>query len=474
MINMNVVNNLNESTTIHWHGMHLPAIMDGGPHQVIPTGTTWQPYWTVKNQAATLWYHPHLHEMTQAHVTKGIGGMIIIKDAAEAALPLPRTYGVDDIPLAVTSRRFLSTNQMAATRSDNYGDYVLVNGTLSPQVSLPKQVVRLRILNAEIARGYNLGFSDNRTFYIIGNDDGLLEAPIAVTRLPLMVGERVEILVNLGGDIVGGTLDLKAYNSTTEIQALTPRQATAGWPGLEGTSTTPTGNSGPPNGSLLNNINFNILRINVVAAISGAITSIPSSLITNTYWTAAQATKTRTINVTGSGISFKFDNAAFSLTTTNQTVTLDAIEKWTITNNNVFGHSFHLHDVPFKIVSRTGGNLGTTIRSFEQGWKDMAWIPSNGSVSFVTKFEDYSDASWTYMYHCHFLTHEDDGMMASFKVTSTALPIDLQAFSAAKKETTNLLQWETASEITACRSRSSTRASRCASSSRGVMARAKW
>ena len=103
-VHMNVRNNLNDSTTIHWHGFHLPAVMDGGPHQVIPPGTIWQPYWKVTNQAATYWYHPHLHQMTQEQMTKGLGGFIIVRDAEEAALALPRTYGVDDIPLALTSR----------------------------------------------------------------------------------------------------------------------------------------------------------------------------------------------------------------------------------------------------------------------------------------------------------------------------------------------------------------------------------
>ena len=165
VIHMNVTNNLNEATTIHWHGMHLPAIMDGGPHQVIPSGTLWQPYWTVKNQAATLWYHPHLHQSTQSHVTKGVGGFIIVKDAAEAALAIPRTYGVDDFVMALSSRRFLATtNAMATQLIDNYGDYAMVNGTLNPQVSLPKQVVRLRLLNAEIQRAYNIGLAITELF----------------------------------------------------------------------------------------------------------------------------------------------------------------------------------------------------------------------------------------------------------------------------------------------------------------------
>jgi len=427
-VQMVVQNKLNDSTTIHWHGMHLPPMMDGGPHQIVPPGTTWQPYWTVKNQAATLWYHPHLHEKTQAHVTKGVGGFIIIRDAAEAALPLPRKYGIDDIPLAITSRRFLSSNQFAMSLSDNYGDYVMVNGILNPQVSLPKQVVRLRILNGEIQRGYNLGFSDNRTFYVIANDDGLLNAPVAVTRLALHTGERVEILVDLTTSIVGTPIDLKAYNSTTELQALTPGQSIFGWPGNEGNPTNPTGNNGPLNGGLLNNTDFNILRINVSATTTATtpITTIPTALINNTYWTDANVTNTKTITITGGqgGTAFSLNNQFFSLNVTNQTVNLNAVEKWTIVNNNIFGHAFHLHDVPFKIVSRSGGNIGTTIRSYEQGWKDVVYIPIGGTVSFIAKFDDFSDATWPYMYHCHALTHEDEGMMGSFKVTSTATPID--------------------------------------------------
>jgi bilirubin oxidase len=227
---MNVTNNLNESTTVHWHGMHLPAVMDGGPHQVIPAGTLWQPYWKVMNQAATLWYHPHLHETTHAQITKGIGGFIIVKDPVESALALPRTYGVDDIVLALTSRSYnTTTNTFVSPPTSNrvYGDYMLSNGTPKAQFTLPKQYVRLRILNAEIERGYNLGFSDNRTFYIIANDGGLLNTPVAATRVKLMVGERIEIMVNLGNDTVGSSLDLKAYNSGQ----------TLGFPGGEPNST---------------------------------------------------------------------------------------------------------------------------------------------------------------------------------------------------------------------------------------------
>ena len=406
-VHMNVTNNLNESTTVHWHGMHLPSVMDGGPHQVIPAGTLWQPYWTVMNQATTLWYHPHLHETTQAQITKGIGGFIIVRDPIESALALPRTYGVDDIVLALTSRSYTTANQFVSppTSTNVYGDYMLTNGTPSAQYTLPKQYVRMRILNAEIERGYNLAFSDNRTFYIIGNDGGLLNAPVAVTAVKLMVGERVEIMVNLGNDTVGSSIDLKANNTG---------QAN-GFPGAEPNSTGQFG-------SLLNNTNFTVLHINVGATTTATtpITSVPTTLENNTYWTATDATVNRTIAVTNGqpgGTPFNFDNTTYSLTMTPKVVNLNDIEKWSITNNNVFGHAFHLHDVEFKIVSRSTGAVG----AYESGWKDTFFISKNETVTFVAKFDDFadSDVNHPYMYHCHFGGHEDGGMMGQFIVTST-------------------------------------------------------
>ena len=408
LVHMNVTNSLNESTTLHWHGMHLPAVMDGGPHQVIPAGTLWQPYWTVMNQAATLWYHPHLHTTTHAQMTKGIGGFIIVKDPAETALALPRTYGVDDIVLALTSRSYnATTNTFVSPPSSArvYGDYMLSNGTPSAQYTLPKQYVRLRILNAEIERGYNLGFSDNRTFYVIGNDGGLLGAPVAVTRLPIHVGERYEIMVNLSNDNIGTSIDLKAYNSGQSQS----------FPGGEPAT-------GGVFGSLLNNTTFNVLHINIGATTTNPITALPTALITNTYWTAADATVNRTISITNgtpgpASIPFNFDNVSYVESIINKTVNLNAIEKWSIANTNpaVFGHSFHIHDVEFKIVSRNSG----TPAAYESGWKDTFFISKGETVSFVAKFDDFADSDLThpYMYHCHFGGHEDGGMMGQFIVT---------------------------------------------------------
>ncbi len=394
-VQINVTNALSDQTTVHWHGFHIPAIMDGGPHQIIDAGGKWSPNFKIKNNAGTYWYHPHLHMKTYEQLAKGAGGFIIIKDPAESALALPRTYGIDDIPMVFTSRRFNTDNSFDI--SGAYGDYQLTNGTMNAQVTLPKQYVRLRMLNAEIERGYDIGLSDNRQFYIIGNDGGLLNAPISVKRVKIMPGERVEILVNLGADALGSSIDLKAYNSGQSF----------GFPGAEPAT---TGDFG----SLLNNKDFSLLNIKVGASTTNAITALPAKLANNTYWTNADVTNSRTINITGgqAGSAFTFDNNTYGFTKINQTINLNAIEKWTIVNNNIFGHSFHVHDVQFKIIARSSGVVG----DHESGWKDTVYVPLGETVTVIAKFDDFSDGVNPYMYHCHFSNHEDGGMMGQFLV----------------------------------------------------------
>jgi len=106
---MVVANQLPEATTLHWHGMRLPARMDGGPHQMIPPGQHWQPDWTVEQPAATLWDHPHLHGRTAEHVYRGLAGLLIIDDTTP---DLPHRYGIDDIPLIVQNKQLTPDGQL--------------------------------------------------------------------------------------------------------------------------------------------------------------------------------------------------------------------------------------------------------------------------------------------------------------------------------------------------------------------------
>lgn len=404
-VHMNVLNKLNEATTLHWHGFHLPAVMDGGPHQMIPAGTTWQPYWKVTNNAATYWYHPHLHEMTEEQITKGIGGLIIVRDEIESALALPRTYGVDDIPLVLTDRDFNTQQQFTVVP---YGDSMMTNGTLRAQYSVPGQMVRFRILNGAIERSYNIGFSDNRNFSIICSDGGLLNAPVSLNRYLLHAGERVEILVDFSGQ-TGQSFDLKAYNSTL---------ANA----IPGGENFPNG----PFANYLGKKDFTMLHINVAAQTQNPVNSIPAVLTNNVLLNAADADITRVLTISDStgvinppilgGNAFIINHKLFDIDYNEYQVPLGNTEIWEIRSTSGFGHPFHIHDVEFNILSINGAAPPAA----QAGWKDVVFIPRQQTVKFIARFEDYADALHPFMYHCHIALHEDEGMMGQFVVTDAS------------------------------------------------------
>jgi bilirubin oxidase len=411
-VHMNVRNLSNDSTTIHWHGMHLPAVMDGGPHQIIPPGTLWQPFWKITNQAATYWYHPHLHEMSQEHITRGVGGFLIVRDSDEAALDLPRKYGVDDIPIVITDRDFNSQMQFSIVP---YGDSIMANMTLRAQYPVPAQMVRLRLLNGAIETSYNLGFSDNRSFYVIGTDGGLLNAPVLISgntpRYLLSAGERIEILVNCSGQS-GSSFFLKAYN-----------QSLGGF--IPGGESFPNG----PFASFLGHTNYNIVKFNVGAQTSNPITAAPSALVNNVYPSEASSQFTRIITFSDStGVTsvpilgpnaFILGHKLFDFDYINHTIPLNQTEIWELKSTSIFGHPFHIHDVEFYILTINGA----TPPAEQRGWKDVILVKGGNTIRFIAKFDDYADPIHPFMYHCHIALHEDEGMMGQFVVEDASLSI---------------------------------------------------
>lgn len=419
-VQIKVKNDLDEATTLHWHGIHLPAVMDGGPHQMIQPGATWTSSFVVKNNASTYWYHPHPHEQTQKQLTMGAGGLIIIRDPVEAKLALPRTYGVDDLPLVLTSRRFYTNDQFSHEGdSDKYGDYLFTNGTLDAQVSLPAQFVRLRILNAEIERGYDIGFSDDRTFHLIATDGGLVDKPVPLKRLKLMVGERVELLVDLSKDKLGSSVELMSYNANQDF----------GFPGGEP-------GRGRPNGGYLNALDFRLLHIDIAAPTAQRITRLPDTLVKNHFPSESEVAAKWETSISRFGPpekEFAFDRKYFDMNFINHVVKLGSVEAWTVRNDRTFGHSFHVHDVQFKIVSRSDG----PVPAHEQGWKDTLYLPRDASATFVARFDDYASDDAPFMYHCHMANHEDGGLMGQFLVSKNP--------AALKRDSSGQIQFRAAS-----------------------------
>ena len=405
---LNVINELDQPSTVHWHGLHVPAEMDGTPHQLIPAGETWQASYPILNEAATMWYHPHAHGTTAQQVVEGLAGMYIIDDGNSMSLDIPNIYGLDDIPLIVQDRNFVDGVMQGIVRGGGagvyYGDQMLANGRLDAWAEVPAKQIRLRILNGSLSRIYSFGFADGREFYQIASDGGLLESPVPTTQLLMATGERAEIVVDLsdGEEAVFMTLDddrLRGGDNggNYEILRLIPDTS------HEMAESNPT-----PLPETLNVIerwteeDADNVRPLVLA---GQVTTIedPTDLYLEMDHDESQA------NAGGRGIPI--NGKVMDMERIDEVVMMGDIEIWEISNNGQ-PHPVHIHDVQFQILDRDG----VPPEPYEAGWKDTVLVSNGETVRVIMKFDTYANETIPYMFHCHILQHEDGGMMGQFIV----------------------------------------------------------
>ncbi|MDI6100272.1 multicopper oxidase domain-containing protein [Actinoplanes sp. NEAU-A12] len=375
-VRMAVTNSLPETTTLHWHGMRLPARMDGGPHQMIEPGATWTPEWTVDQPAATSWFHPHLHEKTAMHVYRGLAGLFLIDDPDGP--PLPDEYGVDDLPLIVQDKEIDDAGELETSGVDRgtfglLGPTILVNGTYDPFVDVTTEAVRFRLLNASNARVYRIGFADGRAFEVIGGDAGLLERPVRVDRVKISPGERVEIVVRFSP---GETVVMDSRGE--------PRK---------------TAND-------IEEDDFQLLKI-VAAAALKASPGLPATLSGPGPETPPAGARVRRFSLSGSEIN----GHDMDMTRIDEVVPAGATEIWEI-DNTTYAHNFHIHEVAFRILEINGAPPP----AYQAGPKDTVFLPKEAKARLLVRFGGFVDPLTPYMYHCHLLRHEDKGMMGQFVI----------------------------------------------------------
>ncbi len=377
-VDISYTNQLNEDTTIHGHGMHVPANMDGGPHQIIAPGETWTSSYTVRQFACTNWYHPHLMGKTAEHVMNGLAGLIIIDDDNSESLDLPKRYGIDDIPVIVQDRTFNSDGTFSYNPSIREimhgwkGDTLMVNGVINPYLDVEAKQVRFRILNGSNSRVYNFGFVSGKSFRQIATDNAFLESPVELTQLRLSPGERAEIVVDFSNDL--GKEEV-FWDSDSKI---------------------------------------NLFKVNIENTAT-AVTELPARLIPLPRLNPADAARTRSFTLSAQGPGqLVINGQSMNMSVINETVPLDDVEIWEVRNAMGMIHNFHIHATHFQLLERNGN--ANAVADNEKGFKDTVFIPPNESVKFIVKMTDYADSSIPYMYHCHILEHEDAGMMGQFLV----------------------------------------------------------
>jgi FtsP/CotA-like multicopper oxidase with cupredoxin domain len=389
-VRMEVRNELPAPTTVHWHGMHLPAEADGGPHQLIEPGETWSPGWTIDQAASTLWYHPHPHPDSDEQIYRGVAGMILVGDTEASRLPLPRTYGVDDVPVILQDKNFHDDGRLDFSKGlispiGILGEDILVNGTYAPYFDVGAELTRLRLLNASNARVYEIGLDDGRPFELIATDDGLLEAPVGLERLPLSPGERAEIVVGLDP------------GERAVLRSHAPDLGTNFWDGRFAGG----------------DDSFDLLELRAAATLE-ASPPLPARLApAEPPEVAPGAAAARSFELGGQG---SIDGLEFDPNRIDAEAPAGATELWEVRNASGTPHNFHVHGVRFRVVRYAGGQAPPHLA----GWKDTVYVPPGETVRFLVELGDYADPNVPYMFHCHVLQHQDRGMMGQFVVVEAA------------------------------------------------------
>ncbi len=396
-------NQLTEAVAIHGHGLHVPGAVDGGPQREVPPGGEWAVELPIRQEACTSWFHPHTHGKTGPQTHQGLAALMIIEDENSQSLPLPSTYGIDDLPVVVQDRIFDRRGEMVYSIDDPedgfMGDTVVVNGIVDATREVPAGLVRLRLLNASNARYYRFRFADGRVFHKIATDGGFLDEPVPVHEVVMVPGERNEIVVDFsdgrGATLVSGP--------------------------ASGDSAGRRGGRWEPGGL---RDSFQILELTVDASLPAHTTPLPTQLnsidrpIVQSHWRRRRfemfmgGDGRRRDSSAGldNGMMMGINGRAMDMAFINERVSLREWEVWDIRSRDG-SHPFHVHGCSFLLLSREG----RPIPEEDRGWKDTVQV--DDQAEFIVRFEHEATAEYPYMYHCHILEHEDRGMMGQFTVT---------------------------------------------------------
>lgn len=454
-VTVDIHNQLTEETTLHWHGLEIPGEVDGGPQGIIPAGGKRSVTFTPNQRAATCWIHPHQHGKTGRQVAMGLAGLVLIEDEEIRKLLLPKQWGIDDVPVIMQDKQFSADGQInyqldiMTAAVGWFGDTLLTNGAIFPQHAAPRGWLRLRLLNGCNARSLNIAASDNRPLYVIASDGGLLAEPVKVTELPMLMGERFEVLVDVSD---GKAFDLVTlpvsqmgmavapFDKPHPVMRVQPLLITA-------SGTLPDTLTSMPALPSLDGLTVRKLQLSM----DPMLDMMGMQMLMKKYGGQAMAgmdhgkmmghmnndnmghgnmdhgnmNHGEMGNMQHGGMgnmkqegTFDFHNAnringlAFDMNKPMFAAAKGQHERWVISGQgDMMLHPFHIHGTQFRILSENG----KAPAAHRTGWKDTVRV--EGGVSEVlVKFDHDAPKEHAYMAHCHLLEHEDTGMMLGFTV----------------------------------------------------------
>ena len=370
-----VKNELKVPTIVHWHGIRLPAGMDGTDmvQKPIQPGEEFT-YKFIVPDAGTFWYHSHHDETVQ--MERGMYGAMVIEEDDMIITDEERVLVFDDMKLD-DKNEFVKGNTISRWKERHdgrEGQTVLLNGKENTVIAMSAgQTERWRLVNASSARYIRLSLSGNR-FRMIGTDGGLIEQPVEMKELLLSPGERAELLI--GPFAEGEEFDIESlpYNRMTFVKS--------------------------------RKISFAKV---VVGQAEPTIFLLPEKLRTINALAQQDAVPTRKVKFSVGaswkrGIDFLVNGR---MHTHDEPVKVGELQVWEVKNTSMMDHPFHLHGFFFQVLEENGE------APRYKAWKDVVNLKPRSTVKLAWIPDDRT-GRW--MYHCHIIEHHAAGMMGHFDV----------------------------------------------------------
>ncbi|OQK17948.1 bilirubin oxidase [Methyloprofundus sedimenti] len=426
-------NELPSATILHWHGLHVPAKMDGNPMYAIDNGETFVYEFEILNRAGTYWYHAHTHNLTAKHVYSGLAGFFIVSDDEEQALKLPR--GEFDVPLVIQDRNFDQQNQlkydggMMQRMHGFLGEQILVNGRPEFKLPVETRAYRMRLLNGSNSRIYKLAWDDGTPIKVIATDGGLLERAETLPYLTLAPAERREIWVDFSGKEIGTELTLRSLEFSSGGMGMMGGMG-GGMRGGRGGGMM----GGMGGGQSHAGEEFTVLKVRVTKKSSSndvlpkRLSKIPALSVAD----AENPHSPRRITLSMRHMSALLNGRSYKMNDIRQdeVVPVNTVQLMEFDNGfhgmggmGMMGmsmpHPMHLHGEQFQVLkrevrSKSGKGYTSVSEGFlDKGWKDTVLVMPGEKVTILKPFNDYTGL---FMYHCHNLEHEDMGMMRDLLV----------------------------------------------------------
>jgi FtsP/CotA-like multicopper oxidase with cupredoxin domain len=372
VLEIRFTNRLSEPTNIHWHGLRVPAAMDGTEmvQRTVAPGESFIYRFRLPD-AGTFWYHPHTNETVQLEM--GLYGPLIVRSADEPRVDAERVLVLDDVRLD-DQGQIAPLGGFVENHDGREGETRLVNGKAEPVLELAAgQVERWRIINSSSARYIRLSVG-GKPFTLLGTDGGFLEAPVTMNEVLLATADRVDIAVGpfAEGESLG--IDALRYMRTTIRKRGDERFATL--------------RIGPPRSS---------------------VARIPERLRSITPLAPVDAAPNRTVKLgfkvsLRRGVDFVVNRERHHQ---DKPVKAGELQVWDVVNTTRMDHPFHLHGFFFQVLSVDGEPPPW------RSWEDVVNVPPRATVR-IAWLPDDRPGSW--MYHCHILEHHASGMMGHFEV----------------------------------------------------------